>query len=261
MIKVAAAIIIKDKKLLLVKQKNRDYWTPPGGLVDEGESPEEACIRETKEEIGVEVEIVASLKTEKRWWPQRNDFLEIHNFLVNVQSGEPHCVDNGDIGDVEDIVWVTMTQFPDYGLAVRTDELFLEGVVRKEALKSRCLIVKNACAAVKNKEVLLVAHNRIFPDEEFCEREGCMRKKWGIGGGRQLEHCNAVHAEANLIAQAARRGVSLKGAVLYVTTFPCGMCARSIAVSGIKKIVYFDNYVYENGREILEKVGVELVKL
>jgi len=261
MIKVAAAIIIKDKKLLLVKQKNRDYWTPPGGLVDEGEIPEEACIRETREEVGIEVEIVAPLQTQRRWWPKRNDSLEIHNFLVSVQNGAPRCVDNNDSGDVEEIAWAALKQFPDYGTSVRTVVLFLEGLVLKEAWKSHCLIVKNACVVVKNNEVLLVAHNRILPDEEFCEREGCMRKKGGIGGGRQLEHCSAVHAEANLIAQAARRGVSLKNAVLYITTFPCSMCARSIAVSGIKKIIYFDDYVYENGREILEKAGIELVKL
>lgn len=261
MIKVAASVIIQDKKLLLVKQKNRDYWTPPGGLVDEGETPEGARLRETREEIGVEVEIVAPLKTQRRWWPKRNDFLEIHNFLVKIKSGKPRCVDNGDSGDVEDITWAAMEQFPAYGTAVYTAKLFLEGLVRKEAAKSHCQIIKNACAAVKNNKVLLIAHNRILPDEEFCEREGCVRKKLGLGGGRQLEHCSAVHAEANLIAQAARKGISLEGATLYVTTFPCSMCARSIAVSGIKKIVYFDNYVYENGREILESAGVELVKL
>lgn len=261
MIKVAASVIIQDKKLLLVKQKNRGYWTPPGGLVDEGETSKEACLRETKEEVGVEIEILVPLKTQRRWWAEKRCEIEVYNFLAVIKSGKPHCVDNNDCGDVEDIAWATLKQFPDYGTTVRTEVLFLEALVRKEATKSRCQIVKNACAAVKGDRVLLVAHNQILPDEEFCEREGCMRKKWGLGGGRQLEHCSAVHAEANLIAQAARKGGSLEGATLYVTTFPCSMCARSIAVSGIKKIVYFSDYVYETGREILEKAGVALVKL
>jgi dCMP deaminase len=115
--------------------------------------------------------------------------------------------------------------------------------------------------AVKDNQILLTAHNQILPDEDFCDREGCIRQKWGIGGGRQLEHCFAVHAETHLISQAAKKGVSLEGAALYSTTFPCSMCARALAVSGIRKLVYFSDYVLENGREVLEKAGVELVKL
>lgn len=261
MVKVAAAVIIQDKKILLVKQKNRDYWTPPGGLVDKGETPEEACVRETREEVGVEVEILTPLRKQQHRWPKRNDFLEVYNFLVQIKAGKPCCVNGGDVGDVEDLKWVRLKQLPSCSSTVRTTELFLEGLVKKEALKSKCQVVKNACAAVRDEQILLTAHNQILPDEDFCEREGCVRERWGLGGGRQLEHCHAVHAEAHLISKAARKGIDLEGATLYSTTFPCSMCARSLAVSGIKKIVYFSDYVLENGREILEKSGVELVKL
>ena len=130
MIKVAAAIIIKDKKLLLVKQKNRDYWTPPGGLVDKGETFEEACIRETKEEVGVEVEIVAPLQTQRRWWAEKQREIEVYNFLTVIKSGEPHCVDNGDIGDVEDIAWVQISELNSYGVPSGTDKLFLEALAK-----------------------------------------------------------------------------------------------------------------------------------
>lgn len=261
MIKVAAAVVIRDKKVLLVKQKNRDYWTPPGGLVEREESPEEACVRETKEEVGIDVDIITPLKIQRRWWPKRQDYLDVYNFLVSIRSGYPRCVDNQDLGDVEDFVWATLGDLNSYDVLEGTGDLFLEGLVRKESLKSRCQVVRNACVVVKDSQILLTAHNQILPDEDFCEWEGCIRKKLGLGGGRELEHCSAIHAEAHLISKAAKRGISLEGATLYSTTFPCSMCARAVAVSGVRKIAYFSDYVLENGREILEKLGVELARL
>ena len=47
----------EDKQLLIVKPTYQDGWSIPGGVVDENESPLEACIREVKEEIGLDVEI------------------------------------------------------------------------------------------------------------------------------------------------------------------------------------------------------------
>ena len=53
------AVIIKDGKIALIKRGNepaRGKWTIPGGLVELAESPEQAVIRETKEETGLDVE-------------------------------------------------------------------------------------------------------------------------------------------------------------------------------------------------------------
>ncbi len=48
----AGALIFNDKKeLLIVKPHYKDYWSIPGGTVDANESPKQACIREVKEEI------------------------------------------------------------------------------------------------------------------------------------------------------------------------------------------------------------------
>ena len=55
-IKKATAIIIKDKKLLLVTNKDRKifFWTP-GGKLNEGETPEQALKRELKEELNIDI--------------------------------------------------------------------------------------------------------------------------------------------------------------------------------------------------------------
>lgn len=51
-----------------------------------------------------------------------------------------------------------------------------------------------------------------------------------------------VHAEQNAIADAARRGVSLEGATIYITHFPCINCAKILAAAGIRKIKYHNDY-------------------
>lgn len=51
-----------------------------------------------------------------------------------------------------------------------------------------------------------------------------------------------MHAEMFAITDAARRGLSVRDATLYCTTFPCHMCARHIIASGIRKVVYIEPY-------------------
>jgi ADP-ribose pyrophosphatase YjhB (NUDIX family) len=58
---VAVAIAVKDKKLLLIKRgiaPRKGAWGPPSGFIEVGETPEEACLRELKEETGVSGQVV-----------------------------------------------------------------------------------------------------------------------------------------------------------------------------------------------------------
>ena len=58
-----------------------------------------------------------------------------------------------------------------------------------------------------------------------------------------VEYSRAVHAEMDAITSVARTGgISLKGATLYCTTFPCHHCARHILSSGITQVVYIEPY-------------------
>jgi deoxycytidylate deaminase len=57
-----------------------------------------------------------------------------------------------------------------------------------------------------------------------------------------LEFGRIIHAEMSAISDAARRGISLQDGVIYVTTFPCHLCAKHIVASGIKRLVYLEPY-------------------
>jgi dCMP deaminase len=79
--------------------------------------------------------------------------------------------------------------------------------------------------------------------------------------GVHLELSTATHAEARLIAQAARDGVSTKSAVMYVTDFPCPPCAKLIAAAGIAKLYFRTGYAVLDGEDVLAAAGVEVVKV
>ncbi len=103
---------------------------------------------------------------------------------------------------------------------------------------------------VKNDKSLLVAHNQHVPDEQMPSAFGDPRSifKRGI----HLELTTADHAEAVLIAEAARQGISTKGAWLYVTTFPCPTCAMLVARSGISKVFFSGGYAILDGEKTLK---------
>ena len=92
------------------------------------------------------------------------------------------------------------------------------------------------------------------------ERGECLRNKLGIESGTRQEVCYAIHAEQNAIVQAAKMGVSLEGATIYITHQPCSMCARMIINSGIKRIVYLEGYPDEFSLELLESANIVLEK-
>ena len=75
-------------------------------------------------------------------------------------------------------------------------------------------------------------------------------------------HCVAtVHAEANAIIQAARNGVRIDGATVYVTASPCWACFRMIANAGIQRIVFGEFYRDERIYRFASKLGIALTDL
>ena len=87
---VCGAIQIDDKFLIARRSKGADpgFWEFPGGKVEQNESREEALIRELKEELGVDVEIIQYLCSIDD--PRENFVLHVHAFLCHIKKGTPH---------------------------------------------------------------------------------------------------------------------------------------------------------------------------
>lgn len=75
-------------------------------------------------------------------------------------------------------------------------------------------------------------------------------------------HCvRTVHAEANALVQAARHGMRIEGASIYVTASPCWGCFRLIANAGIVRIVFGEFYRDSKIFEFSQRLGIELVDM
>src|SRR5690606_19819827 len=81
--------------------------------------------------------------------------------------------------------------------------------------------------AVRDGKTLGQTHNIHLPSEQQPYAEGDARAHFHTGD--HIELTTAIHAEARLIAEAAATGTSLAGADMFVTDFPCPVCAKSIA--------------------------------
>jgi len=70
-----------------------------------------------------------------------------------------------------------------------------------------------------------------------------------------------LHAEANAITKVAKSNNSSEGATLYVTSSPCLECSKLIIQAGIHRVVFSEPYHMNDGIELLERAGIEVVKV
>lgn len=94
---------------------------------------------------------------------------------------------------------------------------------------------------IKDRRVIAAGYNGAPEGVETCKERGyCYKRCAGMEHGPAK--CYAVHAEQNALVQAARLGISVEGATLYCTHKPCEICTKLILNSGIKRVVYINDY-------------------
>jgi dCMP deaminase len=140
------------------------------------------------------------------------------------------------------------------------DEYFLK-VASVVAERSTCLRHHVGAVAVKNKHILATGYNGAAAGVKDCLELGCLRDEMNVPSGTRHEVCRAIHAEQNVIIQAALHGVSLEGATIYVTHTPCILCAKMLANAKIKRFVTFGSYADDAFKELFREAGIEFQRL
>jgi len=129
------------------------------------------------------------------------------------------------------------------------DEYFMSTAILLSS-RSTCNRLHVGCVLVKDKRIISGGYNGFLagaPHESI------------IVDNHEIA---TVHAEQNAIADCASRGVSVNGATCYITHYPCINCAKILAASQIKNIVYLNDYKNDkNVEKLLKDVDIETTRL
>jgi len=137
---------------------------------------------------------------------------------------------------------------------------YFMAITKMVAKRTTCLRRGVGAILVKDKRILATGYNGAPAGLKHCAEVGCLREDSSIPSGTRHELCRGLHAEQNVIIQAAYHGIAIKGATLYCTNKPCLICSKMIINAGIRRIFYEGDYPDPLSREMLEEAGVELVQ-
>lgn len=126
--------------------------------------------------------------------------------------------------------------------------------------RSTCARRKVGAVAVKDKRILATGYNGAPAGVAHCLDTGCLRAQMGIPSGQRHEFCRGLHAEQNVIIQAAIHGTDIADATLYCTNHPCVLCAKMLINCGVKEIYYAQAYPDELAAQMLAEAGVKTEK-
>ena len=127
---------------------------------------------------------------------------------------------------------------------------YFMNIAGEVASRATCPRKHVGAVIVRDKLILATGYNGSVRGLAHCDDEGHL-----IEDG----HCvRTIHAEANAIVQAARNGVRIDAADIYVTASPCFGCFKLIANAGLKRIVYAEFYRDQRIFNLSEQLGIKL---
>lgn len=119
------------------------------------------------------------------------------------------------------------------------DEYFMS-IALLASYRSPCNRLNVGSVIVKNNRLISMGYNGYIPGAPHTSRVF------------ENHEQSIIHSEINAITDCAKRGVSLDGAKIYITHYPCINCFKSIAACGIKEVLYLDDY---NNNKIVEDLS------
>lgn len=131
---------------------------------------------------------------------------------------------------------------------VSWDEYFSK-IVSVTAERSSCERLHVGCLLVKDNRIISQGYNGYLPG---CPHESIIRD----------DHEQAIiHAEQNAISDCAKRGASCEDSIAYITHYPCINCCKILLASGIKKIIYLEDYKNDElVQRFCSQAGISLIK-
>jgi dCMP deaminase len=134
-------------------------------------------------------------------------------------------------------------------------------ITRLVAERSTCNRRKVGAIAVKDKRILATGYNGAPRNMRDCMVAGCLRDQRGVPSGQRHEICRGLHAEQNVIVQAAVHGISIQGAEIYCTHQPCLICAKMLINCGVVAVFYESPYPDPMSEGMFAEAGIGLARI
>lgn len=139
---------------------------------------------------------------------------------------------------------------------------YFMNIAKMVAERSTCNRAKIGAVIVKDKCIVSTGYNGAPAGLPHCTEVGCLIYVSKNPDGEEEQNCfRTIHAEINAIAQAAKHGVSIENADIYITASPCYHCLKVLINVGIKNIYYLKPYKIEKIQELLDLAKVNLIKI
>ncbi len=133
---------------------------------------------------------------------------------------------------------------------VSWDQYFMN-IARVASSRATCHRKFVGAVIVRDRTLLSTGYNGSIRGLPHCSE---------VGHIMEDGHCVAtIHAEMNAVVQAARNGVRIEGASIYITASPCWGCFKTLANAGITRICYGEFYRDERSFRVAHELGIEMV--
>ena len=138
---------------------------------------------------------------------------------------------------------------------------YFMAITHMVAKRSTCLRRSVGAILVKDKRILATGYNGAPAGLRHCVEVGCLRDNTSVPSGTRHELCRGLHAEQNVIIQAAYHGIAIDGAILYCTNKPCVICSKMIINAGITRIYYEEGYDDTLSDQMFVEANLEISRL
>jgi deoxycytidylate deaminase len=142
-----------------------------------------------------------------------------------------------------------------------TSEEIIEKLIERYGNENNSFCLKDEISKVELQSKLSAIYDNYISDGNAGGEE--LHKKIEADlKVKRLEYCKALHAEENAIIQGAKiGGMGLRDSRIYITTYPCELCAKKIQQAGIREIIYVEPYPKVLSKDLYLKDGVRKVEI
>jgi dCMP deaminase len=157
-------------------------------------------------------------------------------------------------------------------MRISLDEMYIE-IADTMAKRSTCVRKQVGAVLVRDGKIISCGYNGVASGQKHCEKhwhDHCndhninykefinTKEFFQLHG--EFSRQNEIHAEINALIYVSRD--QSKDCTLYTTLSPCSDCAKVITQSGVKRVVYKEEYDRDTGGiDLLKKLGIECVKM